>query len=129
MDIDKNKNKKMIERWILWSASLRVCKGGECIGTRKIRRFGQGKKMVSSLRPLLDFRSKKYSFFSNRCNLEFLGAVKGGFFAWEATWAKVLTLDHLRRRGWFLSNRCFLCHLEKQSIDHIFIHCVKTRIL
>ena len=41
------------------------------------------------------------------------------FFAWEATWAKVLTLDHLKRRGWSLVNRCFLCHLKKESIDRI----------
>ena len=34
---------------------------------------------------------------------------KVSFFAWEATWSKVLTLDHLKRRGWSLVNRYFLC--------------------
>ena len=34
---------------------------------------------------------------------------KIAFFAWEATWGKVLTLDRLQRRGWHLPNRCFLC--------------------
>ncbi|RVW70583.1 putative ribonuclease H protein [Vitis vinifera] len=29
------------------------------------------------------------------------------FFAWEATWGKVLTLDRLQRRGWQFPNRCF----------------------
>ncbi|RVW50823.1 hypothetical protein CK203_076848 [Vitis vinifera] len=30
---------------------------------------------------------------------------KIAFFAWEATWGKVLTLDRLQRRGWQLLNR------------------------
>ena len=42
---------------------------------------------------------------------------------------KVLTLDHLQRRGWSLTNKCFLCHLEEESIDHILTHYVKTRVL
>ena len=29
------------------------------------------------------------------------------FFAWEASWGKVLTLDQLQRRGWFVMNQCF----------------------
>ena len=29
---------------------------------------------------------------------------KVSFFAWEATWGKVLTLDQLKRRGWSLAN-------------------------
>ena len=41
----------------------------------------------------------------------------------------MLTLDRLKRRGWFLTNRCFLCLEEEETIDHIFIHCVKTRVL
>ena len=40
-----------------------------------------------------------------------------------------LTLDHLKRKGWFLANRCFLCLEEEKIIDHILIHCVKTRVL
>ena len=34
---------------------------------------------------------------------------KVGFFAWEASWGKVLTLDQLKKRGRILANRCFLC--------------------
>ena len=41
----------------------------------------------------------------------------------------MLTLDRLKRRWWFLTNRCFLCLEEEETIDHIFIHCVKTRVL
>ena len=48
------------------------------------------------------------------------------FCAWEAFWGKVLTLDQLKKRGWTLANRCFLCCVEEESIDHILIHCTKA---
>ena len=54
---------------------------------------------------------------------------KVSFFAWEATWGKVLTLDLVQKRGRSLVNRCFLCHIEEESIGHLFVHCVKTRVL
>ena len=54
---------------------------------------------------------------------------KVGFFGSEASWGKVLTLDRLKRRGWHLANRCFLCGVEEESIDHILINCTKARVL
>ena len=54
---------------------------------------------------------------------------KVGFFAWEASWDKVLTLDQLKERGCILANRCFLSCVEEESIDHILIHCTKARVL
>ena len=51
------------------------------------------------------------------------------FFAWEATWAKILTLDQLKKRGWRIPNRCYWCKEEKETSDHILIHCSKTRLL
>ena len=54
---------------------------------------------------------------------------KVGFFAWEASWGKVLTLDQLKKRGWTLANRCFFCLTKKESTNHILIHCTKTRVL
>ena len=51
------------------------------------------------------------------------------FFAWEASWGKVLTLDQLKKRGWILANRCFLCCEEEETIDHILIHCTRVRVL
>ncbi|KAL6323476.1 hypothetical protein AAG906_039048 [Vitis piasezkii] len=51
------------------------------------------------------------------------------FFAWEASWRKVLTLDQLQRRGHFLANRCFLCLSEVKMVDHLLLHCAKTRVL
>ena len=52
---------------------------------------------------------------------------KIAFFAWEATWGKVLTLDRLQRRGWHLPNRCFLCGCEEETINHILIHCIVAK--
>ena len=51
------------------------------------------------------------------------------FFAWEATWGKVLTLDRLQRRGWHLPNRCFLCGCEEETVNHILIHSIVARVL
>ena len=45
---------------------------------------------------------------------------KVGFFAWEASWGKVLTLNQLKKRGWSLSNRCFICCVAEESIIIIF---------
>ena len=52
-----------------------------------------------------------------------------GFFAWEASWGKVLTLDQLKRRGRALTNRCFLCEEDEEDINHLLVHCKKARIL
>ena len=54
---------------------------------------------------------------------------KVAFFAWEATWEKVLTLDRLQRRGWHLPNRCFLCGCEGENVNHILLHCIVVRVL
>ena len=42
---------------------------------------------------------------------------------------KALTLDQLQKRGWALVNRCYLCQRHEESIDHILLHCVKTKTL
>ena len=41
----------------------------------------------------------------------------------------MLTLDQLKKWGWILANRCFLCCVEEESIDHILIHCTKAKVL
>ena len=52
-----------------------------------------------------------------------------GFFAWEASWGKVLTLDQLKRRGRALANRCFLCEEDEEDINHLLLHYKKARML
>ena len=54
---------------------------------------------------------------------------KVAFFVWEASWGKVLTQEQLQRRGFSLANRCFLCLSEEETVDHLLLHCVKTRVL
>ena len=48
---------------------------------------------------------------------------KVAFFACEATWEKILTLDRLQKWGWHLPNRCFLCGCEEENVNHILVHC------
>ena len=55
--------------------------------------------------------------------------LKGGFFAWEASWGKVMTLDQLKKRGRPLANRCHLCEEEEETLNHLLVHCPKARML
>ncbi|RVX05505.1 hypothetical protein CK203_013627 [Vitis vinifera] len=52
---------------------------------------------------------------------------KISFFAWEASWGRVLTLDRLQKRGWALANRCFSLPKVRGVIDHLLLHCERTR--
>ena len=54
---------------------------------------------------------------------------KVAFFAWEATWEKILTLDRLQMRGWQLPNCCFLCGCEEENVNHILLYCTVVRAL
>ena len=51
------------------------------------------------------------------------------FFAWEATWGKILTLDQLQRRGFALANRCFLCQEVEETANHLLLPYAVTRVL
>ena len=53
---------------------------------------------------------------------------KVSFFAWEAWWGKVLTMDRLKKRDIYLASRCPLCERE-ESLDHLLLHCTKTHEL
>ena len=67
--------------------------------------------------------------FPNRCIWMDKVSTKVSFFAWEATWGKILTLDRLQRRGWQLPNRCFLCGCEEENDNHILLHCIVVKTL
>ena len=67
--------------------------------------------------------------FPKNCNWVDRVPTKIAFFAWEATWGKVLTLDRLQKRGWQLPNYCFLCGCEEKTVNHILIHCTVVRVL
>ena len=54
---------------------------------------------------------------------------KAAFFAWKATWGKILTLDKLKKRGWHLPHHCFLRGCEEENVNHILLHCIVVRVL
>ena len=54
---------------------------------------------------------------------------KVSFLTWEACWGNILALHQLQGRGWTLLNRCALCKVELEIMDHILLHCVKERLL
>jgi hypothetical protein len=45
------------------------------------------------------------------------------FFAWTAASNKIPTIGNLRRRGMIVVNRCWLCELDGESMDHLLLHC------
>jgi hypothetical protein len=51
------------------------------------------------------------------------------FFAWTAVCSKILTLDNVGRRGMVVVNRCWLCEMEGESVDHLLLHCVAASAL
>ena len=54
---------------------------------------------------------------------------KEAFFAWEASWGKILTLEQFQRRGYSLVNRCFLYLSEVETVNHLLLCYVQTRAL
>ena len=52
-----------------------------------------------------------------------------GFFSWEATWGRVLTLDQLKCWRRVLANRCYLCEEDEETIEHLLVHCKKAKML
>ncbi|RVW54461.1 putative ribonuclease H protein [Vitis vinifera] len=101
---------------------------------------GDGKRLIVGMEDRVLWNASKNGIFSVKSlynTLDSSGAVpfpwriiwspcvptKVGFFAWEASWEKVLTQDQLKRRGWILANRCLLCCDDEETINHILIHC------
>ena len=54
---------------------------------------------------------------------------KISFFAWDASWGKVITLDQLKRHGRALANRCCPCEEDEETIDHMLVHFKIARML
>ncbi|KAL6351088.1 hypothetical protein AAG906_031674 [Vitis piasezkii] len=58
-------------------------------------------------------------------------AIKSGvnFLTWKAAWGKILTLNQINRRGWFLASHCCMCKSTKELVDHLLIHCGEAKEL
>ena len=48
------------------------------------------------------------------------------FFVWTATWEKILTGDILRCRGFDFVDWCIMCHCNRETMDHLLLHCEKA---
>ena len=51
------------------------------------------------------------------------------FFLWTATHDRILTLNNLMLRGRPLANQCCVCCCDKNSVDHLLLHCLVTHTL
>ena len=106
----------------------------------------QGKKVIKKMEGRVQWKEAKDGLFSVKSFYSILEGSnivafpyniiwssyvppKVGFFAWGASWDKVLTLDQLKKREWSLLNRCFLCCDAEETIDHFLIHCFKSKVL
>ena len=77
----------------------------------------------------LQLASRRAESFLHNTMWNSWAPIRASFFAWEATWAKILTHDQLRRRGWRMLNRCYTCKAAKEMRDHIMLHCPKASLL
>ena len=48
------------------------------------------------------------------------------FFAWEASWNRNLTIYQLKKKGWNMLNRCYLCKEKEEISDHLILFCKKA---
>lgn len=48
---------------------------------------------------------------------------KINIFLWILLQNNILTIDNLRKRDFYLPNRCYLCLNNEESVNHMFIHC------
>ena len=56
---------------------------------------------------------------------------KINFFWWTTQHGIFLTLDNLKKKGFYITNYCCLCEQKEESIYHLFIECqfvVDTRL-
>jgi hypothetical protein len=51
------------------------------------------------------------------------------FFVWSASLGKIFTSDNLRKRQVIVINRCCLCKLDGEFVDHLFLHSEVARAL
>jgi hypothetical protein len=54
---------------------------------------------------------------------------KVAFFVWSVSLGKILTLDNHKRRQVIVVNRCCLCKLDGESVDHFLLYCEMAHAL
>jgi hypothetical protein len=115
----------MIGRWRFWLRFIAVCT------SYKFRGVGEDKLWwVPSSKGVFEV-SSFYRVLSSHGSLCFpwkgiwrtKAPPRVAFFAWTAARSKILTIDNLRRRGMIVVNRCWLCESDRESVDHLLLHC------
>jgi hypothetical protein len=59
----------------------------------------------------------------------FLVPSKVCFFLWTVALGRVLTTDNLRRRQLVVLDWCCMCKWDRETINHLFLHCPVARDL
>ncbi|RVW89042.1 hypothetical protein CK203_029384 [Vitis vinifera] len=52
--------------------------------------------------------------------------IRANFFGWETAWSRLLTIDRLKKSGWNIPNRCYLCKMKRKP--HITFFCFVRRL-
>ena len=55
--------------------------------------------------------------------------IRANFFGWETAWSRLLTIDRLKKSGWNIPNKCYLCKNEEETTYHLLLFCEKARML
>jgi hypothetical protein len=55
--------------------------------------------------------------------------LKVTFFTWSVVLGKMLTLDNLRKRHVIVIDRCYMCKMNGETVDHLLLHCEVARVL
>ncbi|OVA14780.1 Reverse transcriptase zinc-binding domain [Macleaya cordata] len=54
---------------------------------------------------------------------------KVSFVLWATALGSIPTQDVLRRKGFYMVNRCHLCMRSEETGDHLFLHCKFTSLV
>ena len=73
------------------------------------------------------FRKVEVAPFPTKFIWSALHPPRVSFFTWCVSHSKILSIENLQKRGWFLTNRCYLCMKNLETVDHLLIHCEFTR--